>query len=98
MPYPTPNTPPPPPAPGPPPPKPRRYRLRFRWQLVWIVASILLAAVVIHQAEPAFTWDDVMDALRVHDRARYTRLGVLGLTLICITTVFRLLSGRRDDP
>ena len=96
MPYPTPNTPPPPPAPGPPPPKPRRYRWRFHWQIVWIVAAILLAAVIISQAEPAFTWEDVMDALHVKNRERYTRLAVLGLTLIGTTAVFRLLSNRRD--
>ena len=72
----------------------RRRRWRPRWSLLLIPAAILLGAYVISHVELAFTWDDVMDALDIRDRQRYTMLAVLGCLCVAGVWIAKVL---RDD-
>ena len=75
-------------------PRRPRHRWRSRWPLLLVPAAILLAAYVISHIEVAVTWDDVMDALDIRDRERYTMLAVLGCLCVACVWIAKVL---RDD-
>ena len=66
-------------------------RWRPKWFLLLVPAAILLGAYVISHIEPAGTWDDVMDALRIRNRERYTMLMCLGLFIVGVVAIARVL-------
>jgi hypothetical protein len=73
---------------------------RFRWHWLAVPLACMVFAYLLHTAiPPAFDWEDIMIALHVpsHGMERYTRLCVLGLSLMAILAVLRLLRGR-DGP
>ena len=77
--------------------RPRR-RWRFRWSLlVGVPLTCLVVAWMMSGIEVAFNWDDVMDAMNVHNRTRYTRLATIGLVLIGGVLVWRIWRGVKKD-
>jgi hypothetical protein len=73
-------------------------RKRFRWWLIWLPTSILCLAWLASGIHVDHAWDDVMTALGVHNRERYSMLAVLGLACVAIVTVARILrSGSRKE-
>ncbi len=59
----------------------RQYR--FRYELLWVPLIVLLAMSVLeHLRLVMVPWEQLMDALHVVHRERYTQLGVLGVLLI----------------
>jgi hypothetical protein len=64
---------------------------RFRWEIILVPLTILAAAWFINGIALSFTWEDTMHFLAVRDKARYTRLAVLGITLIAICAAWRVL-------
>ena len=78
-------------------PRGRRKR-RFRWWLVLVPAFLLLAMWVAQGITIGFSWADVQDALHVHNRARYSRLALLGLVAVAVVAIARLLrKGKKDE-
>ena len=69
----------------------RPQRWRPKWSILLVPVAILLGAYVIAHVEPAFTWDDVMDALDIENRERYTMLMCLGLFIVGIVSIARVL-------
>lgn len=78
-------------------PRQRRRRWRPRWSLLLIPAAVLLGAYVISHIELAFTWDDVMDALDIRDRQRYTMLAVLGCLCVAGVWIAKVLGNDKKD-
>lgn len=70
-------------------------RKRIYVSLIVIALTCGFVAWFLSGVETRFTWDDVMDAMRIHNRARYTRMAVLGVLAITIVALLRLF--RRDD-
>ena len=98
MPQPQPDNPqrsePPEPVPQPPQPPRQEERPRFRWGLfVGLPLVVLALAWVATSVRPGFAWPDVMDALGVQDRPRYTRLALLGLAVTACCAIVRILRG-----
>jgi hypothetical protein len=82
------------------PPRPRPPKRRFRWWWITVPLACAVVAYLLSTAiPPRFDWEDVMRALHVPSRAfgRYTRLCVLGLTLVTIVAVLRIARSRRSD-
>lgn len=75
----------------------RRHRRKFRWFLLTIPLAVLAAQWLAQGLEPAFTWDDVLDALRVRDRTKVTMLATLGVLVTAAVAIVRVVRGRRDD-
>ena len=75
-------------------PKPKR---RFRWAFVLVPAAVLLVLWIISGIEPAGSWDDVMDFLKVRNRERYTLLACLGLVIVAIAAIARIMRGPDQD-
>lgn len=73
---------------------PRPQRWRFRWEIAAVVLALMAALWILRGIEPSFAWEDVMDALHVRHRERYTQLAVLGLTLVGIVLVYRICRSR----
>ena len=63
----------------------------------WILVPLCILGMlyVLSHIQPVLKWDAVMDFLNVHNRERYTMIGVLCLVLICIVAVVRII-GRKD--
>ena len=80
-------------------PRRPRHRWRSRWRLLLIPAAILLAAYVISHIElaPSCTWDNVMDALDIRDRERYTMLAVLGCLCVAAAWIAKVLREDKKD-
>ncbi len=77
-------------------PRRRRRRPRFRWEWLLIPGVCILAVWFLSNAHAAFSWEDVMDVLHVHNREQYTMLAVMGLVLVAIVAIARVLR-RKDD-
>jgi len=75
-------------------PKPK---WRFRWAFVLVPAAVFLALWIISGIEPAGTWDDLMDFMKVRNRQRYTLLACLGLVIVAIVATARVLRPSEDD-
>ena len=75
-------------------PRQPKHRWRIKWSLLLIPAAILLAAYVVSHIELAVTWDDVMDALNIRNRERYTMLATLGCLCVGCVWIAKVL---RDD-
>jgi hypothetical protein len=69
----------------------------FRWDIIGVLLAIVFAAWLFDSARVAFEWRDVMHWFGVRDTARFTRLCVLGLSLICIVAVIQVLRGNAKD-
>ena len=69
----------------------QRRRKRFRWELVLIPLAIFLFAWIYRGIEPAGTWDDMIDFLRVRSRERYTMLGCLGIVIVATCSILKAL-------
>lgn len=69
-----------------------RYRKpRFKWEYIYIPLIILLIFYLLHNAQPSFTFEDIMDALNVQNRDRYKRLFTFGCTCVAIVIIVRIL-------
>ena len=69
----------------------RYKRPRFKWELIYIPLLILVIFYLLQNAEPSFTFEDIMDALKVHNRDRYVRLFTFGCTCVAIVIIARIL-------
>jgi len=90
---------------GPQPPQPRPQRPRRRWLNFWqrmhwgwvlVPLVIILAAWLATGIEASFSWDAVMDMLKVENKEAYTRLALLGLLVVAIVAVARILREPRN--
>jgi hypothetical protein len=77
------------------PPAPRQPRYRFRTELIAIPLGIVLVLVAVHVLGEACSWDGIMDFLHVHDRARYSALGLLGAGLLGLLMIVKVLTSER---
>jgi hypothetical protein len=59
--------------------------------------AILLCLWLASGIRVGFTWNDVENALHVHNKTRYTQLACLGLVAVAIVTVARILRKERKD-
>jgi hypothetical protein len=75
----------------------RRQRRRFRWFLLTVPLALLGARWLSQGIDPAFSWDDFLDALHVRDRTRVTMLATLGVLVTAAVAIVRVVRGRRDD-
>ena len=73
-----------------------RPRREFRWWMVTAFAAVCVGLWVIRSVDVAFSWDDVMDWLNVHDRERYTRLASLAVLFTVAVLAIRFMR-RRDE-
>jgi hypothetical protein len=71
--------------------------MRLRRELIAVPLACLLMAWVLKAIEPACSWQDVMDALHVKHQAQYSRLALLGCTLVGIVAILRILRQDKDD-
>ena len=62
-----------------------------------IPLAVLATQWLAQGLEPAFSWDDVLDALRVRDRTKVTMLATLGVLVTAAVAIVRVVRGRRDD-
>jgi len=72
-----------------------RKKPRFRWVFVLVPGTILLAMWFASGITVGFSWPSVMDALKVHNRERYTNLACLGLACVAVVAIARIL--RKDN-
>ena len=70
-------------------------RWRPKWSILLVPAALLLGAYVIAHIEPAFTWDDIMDACAIERRDRFSNLFVAGVVIVGIVSVARVLRDHR---
>jgi hypothetical protein len=85
-----------------PPQRRRPKRRRFRWALVLVPLVILLALQLVPVlGHFAFSWEQAMSLLGVHDRSRYGALAVVGVLIVAIVALVRIFSGgpqeKKDD-
>lgn len=71
--------------------------MQIRSQWIWVPVTCLFVAWLVHTAQPACRFDDVIEALEVRDAAEYRKLAVLGLALVGVVAVLRVLRGRGKD-
>lgn len=72
----------------------RPPRRRPRWELLLVpLAALALLTLSIRPAGEPPAWSSILDALRVHDRVRYTELAIFALCLIAVVAIAR--AGRR---
>lgn len=74
--------------------RPRR-KARFKWGIVLVPGVILLALWLASGVSIGFSFNDVMDALSVHDRRRYRELCILGMVAVGIVSIAKIL--RKDN-
>ena len=74
-----------------------RKKWQFRWQFLLIPLALITAVWFLGRIDPAITWDEVMDALGVRNRERYTQLAVMGIALIGVATIWRIIRGSRNE-
>ncbi len=72
-------------------------RRKFNWAFVLVPAAVLILLWIISGIEPAGTWDDVMDFLKVNNRERYTMLACLGLLCVAIVWIARIFGKDKED-
>jgi hypothetical protein len=83
--------------PGYPRPGRRRPRRKFRWYLLTIPLVLFAAKWLAQGIEPAFTWEGVLDALRVRDRERLTQLATLGVLITTAIAIYRVVWEPKDQ-
>jgi len=66
-----------------------RYGLRPEWVLVPLVL-LGMGYLLKNTSSSVISWDRCMDALGVHNKARYTMLGQLCLLLILVVGTYRI--------
>jgi len=75
----------------------RRSRRRFNKAFLLVPAAVLILLWLIGGIEPAGTWDDVMDALNVQNRERYTMLMCLCLVCVAVVTTCHIFRKSKDE-
>ena len=75
----------------------RRRRRRFRWYLLWVPLVLLAWGWTSQGVDPAVSWDAVMSALGVRNRAGLTQLTTLGVIICAALAIVRVIRRRRDD-
>jgi hypothetical protein len=76
----------------------RRRRSRFRAAWLAVPAVCLLAAYVLSQVQPSFSFRELMDQFNVHDRMRFRQVAVLGVAVVAVVwsaKIWRNGSSRR---
>jgi len=67
----------------------QRLQLRLNWMLVLLVLAGMY--YLLTHVQVSLPWDRVMDFLNVHDRARYTKLGIFCVCLTFVVALTRIL-------
>ena len=76
-------------------PKPKRH---FRWWLLLVpLIALLLWKLVPVLGTVRFSWNQVMDFLRVKNRAFFTHLAILGCVIVAIVAAIRVFQGPRKN-
>ena len=74
----------------------RRCHRRMRWYLLTIPLTVMFASWLADGIEPARSWDDAMDVMKVNDRTRVMQLAALGVVIIGVVAVDRVIKRRRN--
>lgn len=71
----------------------------FRLELVILPVCCVAAMWLAQGMEPAVTWNEVMDRLRIENREEFTDLAVFGLLMIAVTAISRVVwsNGNRQQ-
>jgi hypothetical protein len=78
-------------------PRKRRKRWRPNWGILWVIVALLGITWLLHNIEPAVTWEELMNYLHVHNRERYSQLAILCIILTTICALWRIVKGKKDD-
>jgi len=65
-----------------------RYGLKPEWILIPLV--LLGISYLLKTTTSAISWDHIMQVLGVHNKTRYTQLGLLCLLLILVVGTYRI--------
>jgi len=78
--------------------RPRRHQPRrgYPWWILVVPLFLLFLMWASRPLHAAFSWTDIMDALNVHDRARFTRLAITGVLITVALALLRVLRGGRS--
>ena len=68
-------------------------KARINCSAIVIALTCGIVAWFLSGVQTSFTWEAIMDGLRVHNRERYTRMAVLGVLAITIVALLRLFRG-----
>jgi hypothetical protein len=66
-------------------------RFVFRTGWIWTLITLLGISYLLKHIQPVLKWNDLMDSLHVHDRQRYTSLGILCLVIIFIVAAAKII-------
>ncbi len=70
-------------------------KAQIRWTIVVISLTCIVLLWFLSGIETVYSWEDVLDVLRIHNRERYTRTAVLGILTIIVVSLVRLF--RKDE-
>lgn len=78
-------------VPQPPPPQQRPPRWRFRWEIVAVLAAIMVAAFIVNNIEIGASWGQIAHGLDVpvRSRDRHAQTVVLGLVIVGVMLFFK---------
>ena len=65
-------------------------KAQIRWTVVVIALTCIVLLWFLSGVETVYSWEDVLDALRIHNRERYTRTAALGVLAIVVVSLLRL--------
>lgn len=74
-----------------------RRRWSLRTWLITVPATLLVLMFLLQDAQPAASWNSVMDGLGVSDGRAYTNLMVWAILLLGVMAVYRVLRSPGND-
>jgi len=79
----------------PPPPEPKKRKLKLR--IAWVLAPLvcIFAWWIWKNATVTIFWEDLLDAIGIKDRLRYTKLACLFAVLLGVVCLVKILT-RKD--
>lgn len=65
---------------------------QLKFKIGWLLVPISLFGMywLLSNIRPVLKWDDVMNILHVHNKERYTSLGILCVIIICIVAITKI--------
>ena len=79
------------------PPRPPEPKYKFRWSVFLGVPFIVfLFFWLLNGVEPSFSFENIMEQLRVVQKHKYVRLACLGVLLVAVTIIVKTLKNHSD--
>jgi hypothetical protein len=77
---------------------PRQEQPRYVFRTSWLLVPIALFGMyyLLANIRPVLKWNNIMNILHVHNRQRYTSLGILCLIIIFIVAAAKII-GTKDE-